>query len=228
MAQNPLHTDWFILASLSRPLLNCSAWPDTNFGNMFYSASFSSLGLFCLLCLACSLCATCLCSTVLVKLPLPLSAPLSLSLSLPLSLSLSQSLWVCVCVCVCVCVHMCVCVMWYLSFWGEYVLYLHFKCYLLSWSPPETPYPIPLLCFYEGAPQPIHTLLLPCPPIPLHRGIQPAFIGPRASPPIDAWKTYICSLSYVSLYVYSLVGGLVPGSSGGSGWLILLFFLWGC
>jgi hypothetical protein len=28
--------------------------------------------------------------------------------------------------------------------------------------------------------------------------------------------------------VYSLVGSLVPGSSGGSGWLILLFFLWGC
>jgi hypothetical protein len=25
--------------------------------------------------------------------------------------------------------------------------------------------------------------------------------------------------------VYSLVGGLVPGRSGGSGWLILLFFL---
>ena len=27
-------------------------------------------------------------------------------------------------------------------------------------------------------------------------------------------------------HVYSLVGGLVPGSSGGTGWLILLFFLW--
>ena len=27
--------------------------------------------------------------------------------------------------------------------------------------------------------------------------------------------------------VYSLVGGLVPGSSGRSGWLILLLFLWG-
>jgi hypothetical protein len=31
-----------------------------------------------------------------------------------------------------------------------------------------------------------------------------------------------------SLHVYSLVGGLVPGSCGGSGWLILLFFLGGC
>jgi hypothetical protein len=35
---------------------------------------------------------------------------------------------------------------------------------------------------------------------------------------------YICSWSHV----YSFVDGLVPGSSGGSGWLILLFFLWGC
>jgi hypothetical protein len=29
-------------------------------------------------------------------------------------------------------------------------------------------------------------------------------------------------------YGYSLAGGLVLGSSGGSGWFILLFFLWGC
>jgi hypothetical protein len=39
---------------------------------------------------------------------------------------------------------------------------------------------------------------------------------------------YICSWNHGSLPVYSLVGGLVPRSSGGSGWLILLFFLWGC
>jgi hypothetical protein len=36
---------------------------------------------------------------------------------------------------------------------------------------------------------------------------------------------YIYSRSLWFLYVYSLVGGLVPGSSGRSGWLILLFFL---
>jgi hypothetical protein len=29
-------------------------------------------------------------------------------------------------------------------------------------------------------------------------------------------------------HMYSYVDGLVPGSSWGSGWLILLFFLWGC
>jgi hypothetical protein len=30
-----------------------------------------------------------------------------------------------------------------------------------------------------------------------------------------------------SLYMHSLVGGLMPVSSGEPGWLILLFFLWG-
>ena len=35
---------------------------------------------------------------------------------------------------------------------------------------------------------------------------------------------YIYSWSHGSLHVYSLVGGLVPGRSWGSGWLILLFF----
>jgi hypothetical protein len=35
---------------------------------------------------------------------------------------------------------------------------------------------------------------------------------------------YICSWGHV----YSFVDGLVPGSSGGSGWWVLLFFLWGC
>jgi hypothetical protein len=39
---------------------------------------------------------------------------------------------------------------------------------------------------------------------------------------------YICSWSHESLLVYSLVGGLVPGSSGCTGWFILLFLLWGC
>ena len=41
---------------------------------------------------------------------------------------------------------------------------------------------------------------------------------------------YICGWSHGSLHVYSLICGLVPGSSGvgGSGWLILMFLLWGC
>jgi hypothetical protein len=36
---------------------------------------------------------------------------------------------------------------------------------------------------------------------------------------------YICGWSHGYLHVYSLVGGLVLGSSGGSCWLILLLFL---
>jgi hypothetical protein len=39
---------------------------------------------------------------------------------------------------------------------------------------------------------------------------------------------YICSWNHGSLHVSSLVGGLVPGSSGGTGWFILLFLLLGC
>jgi hypothetical protein len=48
--------------------------------------------------------------------------------------------------------------------------------------------------------------------------------------PNKAILCYICSWSHESLHVYSLVGGLVPGSSegvGGSSWLIF-FFLRGC
>jgi hypothetical protein len=39
---------------------------------------------------------------------------------------------------------------------------------------------------------------------------------------------YIFGWSHESLHVYSLIGGLVPGSSRVSGWFILLFLLWGC
>jgi hypothetical protein len=37
---------------------------------------------------------------------------------------------------------------------------------------------------------------------------------------------YTCHWSLGSLHVYSLVSGLVPGSSGWSRWLILMFILW--
>jgi hypothetical protein len=39
---------------------------------------------------------------------------------------------------------------------------------------------------------------------------------------------YICIWNHESLHVYSLIGGLVPGNSGGTGWFILFFLLWGC
>jgi hypothetical protein len=39
---------------------------------------------------------------------------------------------------------------------------------------------------------------------------------------------YICSWSLGSLRVYSLVGSLVPESSGVTGYFLLLFLLWDC
>ena len=48
---------------------------------------------------------------------------------------------------------------------------------------------------------------------------QRAFTGPRASHPLMSNKAilcYICGWSHGSFHVYSLVGGLVPGSSGGT------------
>ena len=70
----------------------------------------------------------------------------------------------------------------------------------------------------------------PRPSISLHWGIEPSW--DQGSPlPLMPDKAILCYMSVSShgtLHVYSLVGGLVPGSSGSSGWVILLFFLWGC
>jgi hypothetical protein len=75
-----------------------------------------------------------------------------------------------------------------------------------------------------------HPLLLPGPGIPLHWDIEPSRDqGPLL--PLMTDKTIlccICSWSHGSFHMYSLVGGLVPGSSGGTDWFILLFLLWGC
>ena len=94
------------------------------------------------------------------------------------------------------------------------ILYLHFKCYPLSWLP----YP----CFYEGVLTFIHSLLPPHPCIPLSWGIQPSQEhGPLLLfMPDKATLCYICDWSHGSLHVQSLVGGLVPGSSGCSCCLI--------
>ena len=93
-------------------------------------------------------------------------------------------------------------------------------------SPLEPPYPIP--------PFPVSMKVCPHPPTPASppsnsptMGHQ-AFTGPWAPPTIDA-PTRPSSATYMaramSLHVYSLVGSVDPESSG---WLILLFFLWGC
>ena len=69
LAQTPLQADRLVWL-LSHPLTFCSAWPQTNSGNLFWSSGFFSFSeSFCLhLCLA-YLSSTCLCKTLLVKLP---------------------------------------------------------------------------------------------------------------------------------------------------------------
>jgi hypothetical protein len=119
---------------------------------------------------------------------------------------------VCVCVCVCVCVY-------------GYFIYLQFKCYPPSLFPlhkPGLPFPSPY--FYEGAHprHPLHftALALPCTGASsLHRtkGL------PSQLMPNKAILCYICNWSHGSLHVFSLVGGLVPGSSEvsvGGVWLV--------
>ena len=113
----------------------------------------------------------------------------------------------------------------------EYFIYLHFNCYPFPGFSTGNPLSYPLYpCFYEGAPPRTHALLPHHPSILLQQGIKSSQDqGPPLPLMLD--KTIlcdICSWSHGYLHVYSLVGGLVPESSGGSCWLILLFFLWDC
>ena len=84
-------------------------------------------------------------------------------------------------------------------------------------SSPETPYTCPSPCLYKGAHPPTHSLPPPCPGIPLHWGMEPSQDQGPPLPlmPDKAILCYICSWSHGFLHVYSLVGDLVPGSSGG-------------
>jgi hypothetical protein len=108
------------------------------------------------------------------------------------------------------------------KFFIRYLLYLHFKCYPLSWFPSKSPLFLPL-----SPCSPINPLPLPGPGIPLHSSTKPL----QDQGPLLPWMTdkailcYICGWSHGSLHVFSLVGGLVSGSSGGTGWFILLFLL---
>ena len=120
----------------------------------------------------------------------------------------------------------------YCLFFIGYCIYLHFKCYPFShFSPLQTLYSIPHQpWFYEGAPYP-PSPLLPCYySIPLCCDIKPfQDQGPLLLlMPDKAILCYICSWRHRFLHVYFLVGGLAIGSSVESGWLMLLFFLWGC
>jgi hypothetical protein len=91
-------------------------------------------------------------------------------------------------------------------------------------SPQKPPNPSCSPCLYEGVPPPTPP---PCPHISLHWGIEHSQEQGPLFPlmPNMAILCYICSRNHGSLHVYSLFGGLDTRSFG---WLILLFFLWGC
>jgi hypothetical protein len=119
-----------------------------------------------------------------------------------------------------------------------YFLYLHFKMlspFLVPPRPPPRPRNSP-----SHPPSPASMRVFPYPPthslfppllpgISLHWGIEPSQDqGPVLTLMLyRAILCYLCGWSHGSLHVCSLVGDLVPGSSWKSGWLILLFFLWG-
>jgi hypothetical protein len=96
-------------------------------------------------------------------------------------------------------------------------------------SPLESLYFIPFPLLLWGY-SPAHPPTPPCPGIPIHWGTEPSQDQGPLLPlmPDKAILCSICSWNHGPPHVYSLLGGLVPGSSRGTGWLILLFFLWGC
>jgi hypothetical protein len=81
------------------------------------------------------------------------------------------------------------------------------------------------------SPSPIHPSTLSSPPWYSPTLGHRAFTGPRVSPPIYVQQGHPLLHMWPEPWVppcVLFVGGSVPGSSGESGWLILLFLLWGC
>ena len=102
-----------------------------------------------------------------------------------------------------------------------WLFYSHFKCYPPSSFPLHKPHILSLFPLLLWGSSPIN----PPTSSPWHsyKLEHQAFTGPRASLPLlpdKAVLCYICSWSHGSLCVYSLVGGLFPGTSQGSGWLM--------
>ena len=94
----------------------------------------------------------------------------------------------------------------------RYFLYLHFKCYLLSWFPLQK---LPI--------QPPHHLFTNLPTLASLSWHSPAlghraFTGPRTSPPIDVHQGHPLLHMWLEPLVLpcvvpSLIDGLVPGSN---------------
>ena len=107
-----------------------------------------------------------------------------------------------------------------LCFFYQIVLYSHFKCHQFSQFPLQNPLLSPF-----PAPQPTHSHSLNS----TNWGIEPSQdLGPLL--PLmtnQAILSYIYSQSHMSHHVFSLIGGLVPRSSGCTDQFILMFLLWG-
>jgi hypothetical protein len=84
-----------------------------------------------------------------------------------------------------------------------YCIYLHFKCYPLSWFPlHKSPIPTPSPCLHASALLPSHLLLPHTPSIPLCWGIKPSQ-DQRLLLPLMSNKAilcFICSWSHESLH----------------------------
>jgi hypothetical protein len=94
-------------------------------------------------------------------------------------------------------------------------------------SPLETPHPI--TASVRVFPHlPTHPCLpaLPSPYTGTSNPLRPKDLLPQMSN--KAILCHLCGQSHGSLHVYSLLGGLVSGSSGEAGWLTLLLCPWGC
>ena len=112
----------------------------------------------------------------------------------------------------------------YFSLFIGYYLYLNFKCYpissFLSSNPLSHPSSSCLMSVFLSTTTHSHLTSLE-----LHLGIKPSQDqGPLL--PLMPYKAIFCFIfnwRHGFLHVYSLFGCLVPGSSGGSGWLTLFF-----
>jgi hypothetical protein len=96
------------------------------------------------------------------------------------------------------------------------ILFIHISNVIsLPGFPSGNPLPPPPPASMRVLPPSTHTLMPPNPGIPLYLGTKPSQVQrPLLTLMSDkAIPWYICHWSYGSLHVYSLVGGLVPGSS---------------
>ena len=112
---------------------------------------------------------------------------------------------------------------YYFSFFIGYFLYLHLKCYPLSWFLPKLPPPSSIRVFLNPPTQdslPWHSLTH----LSLHRakGFFSRWCSTKSSS--DTYAARVMGRSmYITLWLVEALGAL-----GRSGWLILLFFLWSC